>query len=175
MKIALPKDSSPKKFIILPLTGTTSEEVGKYNSKSFDTLLDPANVAGAKFKQNYRILTGNEDLRTKIQWTKDVLEVLTGTAAVTTIVPSEAIVKALTNQHTYGMFVHGMNGLAQVRYDIELAAAITFDLTAGDTATQDPIIAAGVLHHIGDVEAGLILTIASDSPYKCLQKVKRYL
>ena len=52
MKISLPKDSSPnKKFIILPLTGTTSEEIGKFNSKAFDILLDPANAAtSAKFK-----------------------------------------------------------------------------------------------------------------------------
>ena len=123
MKIALPKDSSPTtKHIILPLTGTTSDEAGKCSSKSFDTLLDPTDAASVKFKQNHRILTGNEDLRTQIQWTKDALEVLTGTTVVTTITPTKAIVKALTNQHTYGMFTHAMNDLAQVRYEIDMAA-----------------------------------------------------
>ncbi len=47
MKIALPRDYAPKEYtIILPLSGTTSEEVGKYNSKSFDLLVDPAAGAG---------------------------------------------------------------------------------------------------------------------------------
>ena len=176
MKISLPKDSSPnRKFIILPLTGTTSEEVGKFNSKAFDILLDPTNAAGAKFKQNYRILTGNEDLRTKIQWCKDTLEVLNGTTTAITLVPCVAIVKSLTNQHTHGMFLHSMNELAQVRYDMNLEAANATDVAAGNTLLGDALRAVGVQQNIGDTEAALTLTIACDLPFKCLQKVKRYM
>ena len=86
MKIALPKDDTPKVIVLLPLNGTTSEEVGKYNSKSFDLLVDPAAGAAAgaaTYRQNYRILKGDEGLRTKIQWIKDVKEVLEGLLAVT--------------------------------------------------------------------------------------------
>ncbi len=117
MKIALPKDAIPRKNVsILPLSGTTSEEVGKYNSKSFDLLVDPAAgaaVGAATYRQNYRILKGDEDLRTKIQWIKDVKEVLLGTL-VSTIDSQKAIVKTLTNQHTFTMFTQAVIELSTV-------------------------------------------------------------
>ena len=94
------------------LSGTTSEEVGKYNSKCFDLLVNPAGGAGGTtYRKNYRILTGNEDLRMKIQWIKDVQEVLAGTLA-TTIDPAKAIVKTLTNHPINAMFLQSVYKLS---------------------------------------------------------------
>ena len=92
-----------KKIAILPLTGTSSEELAKHNSKTFEISLAPGTAGATTFKQNFCILTGNEDLRTKIQWTKDIQDVLTGTHT-TTLDPGKAVVKALTTHQTHGEF-----------------------------------------------------------------------
>ena len=67
MKIASQNGhSAPKKTIILPLTGTSSEEVTKDNSKTLEISVAPGTADATRFKQNVRINSGNEDLRIQV-------------------------------------------------------------------------------------------------------------
>jgi hypothetical protein len=175
MKIAIPKDVTPKEVAILPLSGTTSDEVGKYNSKSFDLLVDPVLGAGhATYRQNYRILKGDEDLRTKIQWIKDVKEVLAGLLA-TTLAPQRAIVKTLTNQATYAQFGQAMTELAAERYAREMTLAETADTANGNHNLAAALQLRGHQQDVLDVPQALVDTIEANLPYKCLSKVKRFM
>ncbi len=176
MKIALPRDYAPKEYtIILPLSGTTSEEVGKYNSKSFDLLVDPAAGAGAAtYRQNYRILKGDEDLRTKIQWIKDVKEVHAGLLA-TTLNPQKAIVKTLTNPAVNAQFGAAMTELAAMRLEVEMAAAELADAHNGNHLQVAALNIRGRAEHVDDMAQALVDTIGANLPYKCLSKVKRFM
>jgi hypothetical protein len=175
MKIALPKDVSPRKTVILPLSGTTAEAVGKYNSKSYELLVSPIGGAGGiTYRQNYRILTGDEDLRTKIQWIKDVKEVLAGTLALT-IESQKAIVKTLTNPETYALFLAAVIQLSATRFDHLMVIAERANGLAHDTVATDALTARGLVDHINDVAQALVDTIGANLPYKCLSKVKRFL
>mgnify|MGYP000114038412 CR=1 FL=1 len=175
MKIALPKDVSPRKTVILPLSGTTAEAVGKYNSKSYELLVSPIGGAGGiTYRQNYRILTGDEDLRTKIQWIKDVKEVLAGTLALT-IESQKAIVKTLTNPETYALFLAAVIELSATRFDLLMVIAERANVLAHDTVATDALTARGYVDHINDVAQALVDTIGANLPYKCLSKVKRFL
>ena len=167
MKIALPRDHAPKEYtIILPLSGTTSEEVGKYNSKSFDLLVDPAAGAGAAtYRQNYRILKGDEDLRTKIQWIKDVKEVHAGLLA-TTLNPQKAIVKTLTNPAVNAQFGAAMTELSAMRFEIEIAAAELTDAANGNHLRVAALNVRGRAEHVDDVAQALVDTIGANLPYK---------
>jgi hypothetical protein len=175
MKIALPKDVTPRKAVILPLNGTTSEEVGKYNSKSFSLLVNPTGGAGSpEYRQNYRILTGNEDLRTKIQWIKDIGEVQRGTLTIT-VDPTKAIVKTLSNTAINAMFLQCLHELSLPRFESDMVLAEEADALAGNTALHDLLQRRGLEDHFDDVNQALVDTIGGNLPFKCLQKVKRYL
>ena len=63
---------APKETIILPLTGTSSDELTKDNSKTFEISTAPGIRNATTYKMSVRVYNGNEDLRTKIQWVKDV-------------------------------------------------------------------------------------------------------
>ena len=174
MKVVVPKNNNevPRKHIILPLKGTSAEPLDKYNSKLFDLSIQPGVNGAATYKMTGRILSGAEDLRTKILWVKDTWTIIQGNNAAQ-VDPRKAIVRTLTTSQTYSVFKTSMQELAQIRYDADLAAALLTDVTAGDTVASTAVRNAGVVHHTDDVEAALSLIIAENLPYKCLQKVKR--
>ena len=175
MKVVVPKNNNevPRKHIILPLTGSSAQPLDKYNSKSFDLSVQPGTAGAAKYKMTGRILTGTEDLRTKIVWTKDTWTIIEGNDA-NLLDPRKAIVRTLTTTQTYSIFETAMRELAQIRYDAAMVVARETDRTNGNDAAVTALEGAGVTEHTDDVESALNLTIAENLPYKCLQKVKRY-
>ena len=73
MKIAYENGhGAPKKTIILPLTGKSSDKLTKDNSKALEISVAPGTANATTFKQNVHIYSGIEDLSTKIQWAKDL-------------------------------------------------------------------------------------------------------
>ena len=67
------EDGTSKGETILTLeTDPTEEEVTKDNSIAFDLKVQPTEADSAKFKQNIRVLRGNEPTRVVIRWGKDV-------------------------------------------------------------------------------------------------------
>ena len=124
MKVVVPKNNNevPRKHIILPLTGSSAQPLDKYNSKSFDLSVQPGTAGAAKYKMTGRILTGTEDLRTKIVWTKDTWTIIEGNDAAL-LDPRKAIVRTLTTTQTYSIFETAMRELAQIRYDAAMVVA----------------------------------------------------
>ena len=176
MKVVVPKNNNdvPRKHIILPLKGTSAEPLDKYNSKSFDLSIQPGTRNAPTYKMTGRILNGTEDLRTKILWVRDTWTIITGNNAAD-VDPRKALVRTLTTAQTYSIFETSMTELAQIRYDAALEVALEADKTAGNTTASDAVKATGAVQHTNDVEAALSLIIAENLPYKCLQKVKRYI
>lgn len=177
MKIAMPKNDENvpgSKHILLPLTGSEAEPLTKYNSKSFDLQVQPGAADTATYRVSARILKGAEDVRTSIQWVKDTWMVIEGVNALA-VDPRKAIVRTLLAPNMHNYFETAMTTLAQVRYDAAMVLAEATDVANGNNAAVTALTTAGVQHHTDDVQDALSVTIAAGLPFKCLQRIKRYL
>ena len=81
-KVVAPKggwDVQPKPKHLLPLVPEAPKKIEKDQAITFELFSDPANAIGSpKYKFTMRRIDGQEDLRTVIQWSKNVTTVLTG-------------------------------------------------------------------------------------------------
>ena len=79
MKVAVQKNSTnyTKKNHHLPLVGEAKAHT-KNNSCSFELLSDPADPDSQRFKMTILRLSGGEDVRTVLQWRRDLVKIMGG-------------------------------------------------------------------------------------------------
>ena len=162
------------KQAILPLTGTTAPPLDKNNSRIFDLQTQPGQPNSPTYKMTARVLEGDEDLRCKIIWARDIQAVMAG-LNVTDLIPRLPLVKTLMSTTCHGSFISALDELAQKRFDDEMDAAVLQDAANNNTTQVDALNQAGVTRHTDDVIPAIQVMLKGTLPFKTLQKVKRHL
>ncbi len=176
MKIAVQKNSNTfsKKNHHLPLTGEAKAH-SKSNSCSFELLSDPADADSQKFKMTILRLSGGEDVRTVLQWRRDLTKVLNGLNLASPMAQVKIITTIMsgTPQTT---FEQKVNQLAQAAM---IAAIVAVPIDPADVnarpAAQAALRAAGPDPHLTDVMVthGVSHTVREMMPKKVLARAKR--
>ena len=167
----LPGDPSrtPMKAL-LPLVPLGEEEpLTKANSVTFELLSNPADPASAKYKMQARVLNGDEDLRTMINWRKSALAVILG-LNINTRAPMMGIMRTV------------LKGTALSYFEASMVAQAATARQAARDAAADPAARAAVdAQDETDFQNVAMIRIAGQSvitnctPRKCLARIKRYL
>ena len=176
MKIAAQKNGTTfsKKNHHLPLVGEAKAHT-KSNSCSFELLSDPATATSQRFKMTILRLSGGEDVRTVLQWRRDLIKVLQGLNLTT----PQAKVKIITTI---------MSGTPQTMFEAKIQnmclaameAAILAVAADPQDATVQPrdrqaIRVAGLDVHLTDlmVTHSVAHTVQEMMPKKILARAKR--
>ena len=134
-------------------------------------LSTPTDADSPKYKTHSRILHGDEDCRTILQWKRQMLAILHG-LNVNTHSPAVPIVEALLRGTPLTLFQTGVLSAKQARLRQRLAAA-------GDANTRNTINQQGVDHaqnlRFDQVTYGLNNVVTGLLPLRVLARVKRYL
>ena len=175
MKLALPENTqSTKKEVILPFV-PKDNPLTKTNSVNIDLLSNPADPTSTKVKVAVRVLDGNADVRTAIEWHRDlVTRVLPGLGL--TPIQCKARVTMIQNLlkgTPLNVFVYAYKRLA-----------VPIRLAAAEAANRDPdhadhlrVLAQAEIEHLDEaaVDESLQLMLKGCMPPKSLERVKRYL
>ena len=176
MKIAAQKNGNnfTKKNHHLPLVGEAKAH-SKSNSCSFELLSDPQDANSQRFKITILRLSGGEDVRTVLQWRRDLAKVLGGLNLTT----AHAKVKIITTI---------MSGTPQTTFETKVQAMATAALNTAVAAIQpnpqnanaqgqqqQALVAAGIWPHLTDlmVTHSLAHAVQEMMPKKVLARVKR--
>ncbi len=145
---AYQKNYHSTKKPLLPLVPVEGEELTKGNSIGFELHSDPANADSPKFKIQVRILTGNEDVHSIVEWYKDRITVL-ARLNVTTYGPAVAMTETLMKGVPLATFRQAL----QAGKDLAMrnAAQAASDAAIGDAAAKqaayDAVINGGTDAH----------------------------
>ena len=176
MKIAAQKNGNTftKKNHHLPLVGEAKAH-SKSNSCSFELLSDSADPNSQRFKMTILRLSGGEDVRTVLQWRRDLIKVLQGLNLTT----ASAKVKIITTI---------MSGTPQTMFEAKIqnmsvnaleAAILAVPVDPADATKQGrdrlALRAAGLAPHLTDlmVTHSIAHTVQEMMPKKILARAKR--
>ena len=164
-------DYKPKKEAILPLVPSEDEKtLSSENSLQFMLLSNPANADSPKYKVYCRILRGDEDVRTMINWAQDVERVIHG-LAVADYNPRIQLAETMMCGTPLTIFQVALQHYKQKEMDRRIEAAAVGNRAAIRTA--------GVNHQDNQLPADVMRAVkkmlTSILPRKVLSRVKRYL
>jgi len=177
MKTSVPKtEHASTKKVILPLMESDSKatKLDKYNSKSFDLSVEPGGAAGTPtYKMNGRVLNGTEELRTKIQWVKDVETIIQG-LNIDTVAPMMRVIHVLSEEAIYNIVDEALTRHGEAYFEsTEMVAAEAADLLAGNNNRVTQLNARGPIQHFVGLRTCLMAAIAFNMPFKTLERVKK--
>ena len=174
---------TPRTDVLLPLVPITQDELDKTSSVVYPLYSNPADTNSTTYKVTVRRLNGNEDVRTMIEWSKDVNKVLNGLAITADNQYAQAVTVCLSmmDGRVSALFSYRCQRFKELR--MQQRAKTAYDNAAGDDAAKqaakDAIINAGVevddnkrLNHI---RPALNDTLTALMPKKVLARCKRHL
>lgn len=180
MKVVVPKsyDSGARTPVLSLLVDDDVDKPRNEDMRSFKLLTNPADANSSKYEAKIRILTGNEQLRTTIKWTKEVQRILSGLN-----------LQDVANKHT--IIRELLRGLALTAYNSsreawlltakKKAADTAYTTTVGDVAAKRVAFDAQLARandefdHEDCVKFALRGIIEGVAPKKAKLKIKRYL
>ena len=173
MKVSLPKEphSHGTKEPLLPLVPVPqSTELDKANSTTYHCYADPANRDNSpKYKRTVRILAGGEDIRTMLEWSKEVEATLQG-MGLDTWATQAPIVKTMLSGTPLTLFEAGLEKAALARRLLQAQAA------ADDQQRQAVMAQPLDQHrHVDDVAESIRHILRNLIEVKALALIERYL
>ena len=180
MKVVLPKysGSSNKPPILSLVDDEETYVLTKANSVAWDLRSVPANADSSTYKQNVRVLQGDESIRQILRWRHDVETVFTGLNA-TTVATRRPLVTRLMRPNPLALFNTKMSELAGDRYNAALSQAIANDTARNDGrhTERNQVRQNGREHYllVDDLHTALNHVVAELLPQQVLAKVKRAL
>ena len=172
MKIAeneYAKKEDFKSTLIFPLVPEKEEELSRGNSISFELYATPGDNTTPRYKKQVRILHGDEDPRTVVNWIREVESLFIG-LNMTTFAPQRSIIKTLLKDNALTNFTN--KALA----DVTAAYQAAHDACTTNARRAD-VEANGVDHYgtTAIITTAINFMAESAMPKKILQRAKREL
>ena len=172
MKVVMSNNSR-----LLPLVPEGTKERTKDNSVQLEFMTDPTVTAPAvspKYKIMVLILSGDEDIRTIIEWTRDYEKVLTG-MAITGAAQQSQMAESLLKDTALMLYKNEISKRQETRRE---TAALAAESAAGGTRADGDAVRAEPLiqhTHTDDVHNSIKDMVKQIMPRRILTRVKRYL
>ena len=174
---------TPRQDVLLPLVALAPSELTPTNSVAHHLLSNPADTTSSKYKVVARIITGTEDVRTLILWSREVDNILKGLGLTTDAHFEQCLVmcRSMMQGRVASIFdgsiesrkTERMNELAQAAFDGNTGNA------AAKRAARDAIIQQGWTHADNNqyamIRGALNNVLIALMPKKVLARCKRHL
>ena len=174
---------TPRQDVLLPLVASAPSELTATNSVAYHLLSNPADTTSSKYKVIARIITGTEDVRTLILWSKEVDNILKGLGLTTDAHFEQGLVicRSMMQGRVASIFdcnietskTKRMNERAQDAFDSNTGNA------AAKAAAKDAIIQQGWAHADNNqydmIREALNNVLIALMPKKVLARCKRHL
>ena len=162
-------DTNGKKAPLLPLVPDHEDTMNSGNSLSYSLRTVPTDADSAHYKKYIRVITGSEDIRTVIQWRRNIEEVIKG-LNVTEGPAQHNLLCNMTSGSAHSLFT--IQAIAEATPAFELAMR-----NEADPIRRKTIKDAGPIPHIThpNVLKAVNHVMTSLIPNKIVAMVKRYL
>ena len=174
MKVVVPKYNhhGSGKETLLPLIPKEAP-LNKENSVTIELRTNPADANSAKLKITMRVLRGDEDLRSMVQWYEDLTSKVMVGLNLTTGLAQRNMVRNLMEGHPRSLFDQICEALAGER---RLAAVTVANPDTGH-ADHLAVLAEPLDGHVSTLTVAETIqhVLQSIMPLKALERVKRYL
>ena len=174
---------TPRQDVLLPLVASAPSELTPTNSVAYHLLSNPADTTSSKYKVVARIITGTEDVRTLILWSKEVDNILKGLGLTTDAHFEQCLVicrsmmqgrvASIFNGNIESSKTDRMNERAQDAFDSNTGNA------AAKAAAKDALIQQGWAHADNNqcvmIRRALNNVLIALMPKKALARCKRHL
>ena len=174
---------TPRTDVLLPLVPLPPTELDTTTSVIYPLYSNPADTTSTTYKVTVRRLNGSEDVRTMIQWSKDVNKVVNGLAITADNQYTQAVTvcESMMDGRVSAIFAYRCKRYKELRMARRAQEAYDSDggNEAAKQAAKDAIIAQGWEHadnnQLGHIRLALNDTLASLMPKKILARCKRHL